>query len=405
MKITNRWMHCIAGVIILLFAGLIYAWSVLSGPIVSEFSNWSKGSISLTFTLAMSFFCLGGLAAGLVAGKIRERYIFLASALCFLCGFMIVSSMHTISALYIGFGILAGLGAGFSYNTVMGSVTKWFPDKKGLVSGILLMGFGIGAFIIGKIYVACLSHYTWRQEFKILGIIVFLIIFLGAWIVRKPTEQELKELGIEEKKKVVSEGTNFEAKQMVRKASFWLYFIWAVLLSAAALSLIAQASGIVTESAPELAAGTVATIVGLISIFNGVGRVIFGGLYDKLGQKKTMMLNNVFYLMSVVITMTGLGNSSLVLIIIGYILFGLSYGGVPPTNSAFIMDFFGIKSYPVNFSIINMNLLFASFGGTLAGSIYDKQGTYMSIFMIMFGAVMVATVCTFLIKRPEGAEK
>jgi OFA family oxalate/formate antiporter-like MFS transporter len=420
MNKNNRWIYAVAGVMVLLFAGLIYAWSVLSSPIATEFSDWSKSSLSLTFTMAMSFFCIGGLIAGLLAGKVKERYIFLASAVLFLIGFILVSTMQSIGSLYLGFGVLAGLGAGFSYNTVMGSVTKWFPDKKGLISGILLMGFGIGAFIIGKVYAAFLEAAGWRSEFRIMGIIVCIVIALGAFIVRKPVSEELIGLG-NAKSSSESSGTknpataatpeiakdsagivsnDFTTPQMVSKLSFWLYFIWAVLMSAAALALIAQASGIVVESAPELAAGTIATIVGLISVFNGIGRVIFGGLYDRLGQKKTMLLNNGLYLISVLITMAGLNTKSLPIVIIGYIFFGLSYGGVTPTNSAFIMDFFGVKNYPVNFSIINLNLLIASFGGTLAGAIYDKQGSYMSIFVIMLVAIALATACTVLIKRP-----
>ncbi|SFO38585.1 MFS transporter, OFA family, oxalate/formate antiporter [Pseudobutyrivibrio sp. JW11] len=400
MNKTNRWIYAIAGVIVLLFAGLIYAWSVLSSPIAAEFTSWSKGALSLTFTLAMSFFCIGGLVAGLVADKVKTRYIFIASAVLFLIGFELVSMISSIGMLYLGFGVLAGLGAGFSYNAVMGSVTKWFPDKKGLISGILLMGFGIGAFIIGKVYAALLSSFGWRAEFKALGIIVFAVILIGAFIVRKPTAEEQKVYAVEDKETKKNTSEDFTTLEMVSKVSFWLYFVYAILLSAAALALIAQASGIVTETAPALAAGSIATIVGLISVFNGIGRVIFGGLYDKLGQKKTMLLNCGLFLVSVLINIVAINSVSLPLVVIGFIFFGLSYGGVTPTNSAYIMDFYGVKNYPVNFSIINLNLLLASFGGTLAGMIYDMQGTYLSIFMIMIGAIVLATICTLLIKRP-----
>lgn len=401
---THRMKYVISGVLILLFAGLIYAWSVLSSPIASEFSDFSNGEISLTFTMAMSFFCLGGLIAGLLAGKIKEKLIFIFSALLFLAGFVLVSFMQSIGALYLGFGILAGLGAGFSYNTVMGSVTRWFPDKKGLISGILLMGFGIGAFIIGKIYTAFLPSVGWRKEFRFLGIIVFFVILLCGFLIRKPEPSEEANLKTGDKEQENTESHDFTTKEMVSKFSFWLYFIWTVLLSAAALALIAQAGGIVKEVSKNLSAGTIATVVGLISVFNGVGRVMFGGIYDRLGQKKTMLLNNVLYLTSVLITMAGLNGRSLSLIVLGFVFFGLSYGGVTPTNSAFIMDFFGQKNYPVNFSIINLNLLFASFGGTLAGMIYDKKGSYMSIFVIMIIAIALSTVSALLIRRPRAAE-
>lgn len=400
MKKTNRWLYAAWGVLILLFAGLIYAWSVLSAPIAAEYSDWSKGAMSLTFTMAMSFFCLGGLIAGLTAGRLGERVICSASALMFLSGFMLVSEMTSLVHLYIGFGVLAGLGAGFAYNTVMGSVTRWFPDKKGLISGILLMGFGIGAFVIGKAYAALLSSYSWRTEFKLLSVAVCLVILIGGLIIRKPSEEELSEYIKADSISKEKQGSDFTTPEMLKGTAFWLYFLYAILLSASALALVAQASGIVLESAPALTTGQIATIVGLISVSNGIGRVIFGGLYDRLGQRRTMLLNCVLYLLSVLINITALKAGSLPLVILGYVFFGLSYGGVTPTNSAFIMDFYGVKHYPVNFSIINLNLLLASFGGTAAGVIYDRQGSYMSIFLIMLAAIALAMGCALLIKRP-----
>jgi len=399
MKKTNRWIIATAGVVVLLFAGLIYAWSVLSSPIATEYSGWSKGALSLTFTLAMSFFCIGGLIAGILASKVRERYLLIISSLLLLGGFEMVSTLNSLPALYMGFGVLAGLGAGFSYNAVMGSITKWFPDRKGLISGILLMGFGIGAFLIGKVYASLLATYSWREEFKVMGFIVFAVILIGAFIIRRPKSEEIAEYEIEHGTEDAT-GADYTTLEMVKKGSFWLYFCYAILLSAAALALIAQASGIVLETDGDLSAGNIATIVGLISIFNGVGRVIFGGLYDKLGQKRTMLLNLGLYLVSVIINIIGLNIGSLAVIIIGFICFGLSYGGVTPTNSAFIMDFYGVKHYPVNFSIINLNLLIASFGGTIAGAIYDREGSFISIFMIMLAAIVLALVCALLIRRP-----
>ena len=399
MNKLNRWFYAIAGVLILLFSGLIYAWSVLSGPMAAEYPEWSKGSMSLSFTLAMSFFCIGGLLAGIMAGKVKEKVIFCLSSILFLSGFFLVSNMKTLMQLYLGFGVLAGLGAGFSYNTVMGSVTKWFPDRKGLISGILLMGFGMGAFIIGKLYTALNQTFSWRTEFSALGVMVFAVIFLCGMVIRKPKAEEISGYVTAFKGTDKKAGNDFTTKQVMADTSFWLFFVYAVLLSAAALALIAQARGIVTDTAPELSAGNIATIVGLISVFNGVGRVIFGGLYDRLGQRMTMILNCGLYFISVLVNLCGLKTGSLSLIILGFILFGLSYGGVPPTNSAFMMDFYGTKHYPVNFSIVNLNLLFASFGGTLAGVIYDRQGSYMTIFMIMMVAVVMAVVCTMLIKK------
>ena len=154
MKQLNRRVYAIVGVIVLLFAGLVYAWSVLSTPIAAEFTGWTKAQLSLTFTLVMILFCIGSLLCGLLAGKLSAKNAVRLGAVLFLAGFYIASRCQTPLTLYLGFGVLCGLGSGLSYNAVMSTMVKWFPDKPGLISGVLLMGFGGGSFLIGKLYQA-----------------------------------------------------------------------------------------------------------------------------------------------------------------------------------------------------------------------------------------------------------
>ncbi|HAD19275.1 MAG TPA: MFS transporter, partial [Lachnospiraceae bacterium] len=135
MKHLNRWVYVIVGVVTLLMAGLIYAWSVMSKTIGASY-DWSAASLSLTFTLVMLFFCVGSLLAGIFSKKIKPRIYLILSAVLFLAGFLTASGTgSSLVTLYLGFGALCGLGAGFAYNAVMGTVCAWFPDKQGLISG------------------------------------------------------------------------------------------------------------------------------------------------------------------------------------------------------------------------------------------------------------------------------
>lgn len=154
MKQLNRWVYAIVGVIVLLFAGLVYAWSVLSTPIGAEFTGWTKAQLSLTFTLVMILFCIGSLLCGLLAGRLSAKNAVRLGAVLFLAGFFIASRCQSPLTLYLGFGVLCGLGSGLSYNAVMSTMVRWFPDRPGLISGVLLMGFGGGSFLIGKLYQA-----------------------------------------------------------------------------------------------------------------------------------------------------------------------------------------------------------------------------------------------------------
>lgn len=403
MKNLNRWVYAAVGVVVLVFAGLIYAWSVLSVPIAAEFTEWTKTQLSLTFTIAMICFCLGGLAGGLLAGKVSVKINVWVSSVLLLIGFMVAAKAQTLMMLYLGFGVLGGFASGLAYNAVLSTMSKWFPDKQGLISGILLMGFGLGSFLIGKVYTALTPADIggWRVSFMVFAVILFVVLFAGAFFFEKPpADYKVSGAARAEKKGHAVEGIDVPAAVMLKRPSFWLYFAWAVLLSAAGLALIAQASGVVAEVAPGIAAGTAATIVGLISIFNGIGRVIFGGMFDKAGHRRTMMLINGCFAVSVLVVILGLTLKSLPVLVISFACFGMSYGGITPTNSAFVSAFYGSTYYPVNFSMINLNLIAASFGGTLAGALYDASGSYLSTFLVMIAAVVIGTCCCAMIKRP-----
>lgn len=405
MKNLNRWIYATVGVVVLLFAGLIYAWSVLVIPISQEFPEWSNTSLSLTFTICMTLFCLGGLIGGLVQKKINVKINVWVAAVLFLVGFFISSKAQSIVTLYIGYGILAGFASGLAYNSVMSTMSKWFPDKQGLISGILLMGFGFGSFIIGKVYQA----YTpaeiggWRTSFMIFGIILLIVLAIGGFFFVKPGDDFVVEANTSKKEKKSANketGIDVNSAQMVKRPSFWLYFVWTTLLGAAGLALISQASGIAGEVGKQIDASTIATVVGLISICNGIGRVIYGGMFDKIGRFKTMLTIVVVFFISALLLMVSFKTQNFAILVIGFMLCGASYGGITSTNSAFVNLFYGATHYPVNFPIVNLNLIIASFGSTIAGALYDSTGSYLSTIFLMLGAIALSFICTVSIKRP-----
>ena len=137
-----------------------------------------------------------------------------------------------------------------------------------------------------------------------------------------------------------------------------------------------------------------ATIVGLISICNALGRVLFGGMYDKYGRKVSMQLVNVLFIITSVVLILALSTRSIVVVIIGFVLGGLAYSGVTPTNSAFCRAYFGPAHYPVNFPLINSNLIFASFGSTISGALFDASGSYNATFFLIIGLAAAGILCS-----------
>ena len=407
MKHLNRWVYAIVGVIVLLFAGLVYAWSVLSTPIAAEFADWSKAQLSMTFTIVMIMFCIGSLLCGLLSGKLSAKMSVRIGAVLFLLGFFLASRTQSLAMLYIGFGVLCGLSSGLCYNAVMSTMVRWFPDRPGLISGVLLMGFGGGSFIIGKLYQAWtpVEIGGWRASFLVMGIIIFVVLAICSFFFVAPGADFVAPAAKNGKAAVRAAGREYKPLEMLKKPSFWLYYVWAIALSAAGLALISQASGVVWEASASQTAGAVATIVGLISICNALGRVLFGGMYDKYGRSLSMQLVNILFIITSGVLILALTAKSVVVVIIGFILGGLAYSGVTPTNSAFCRAYFGPANYPVNFSLINSNLIFASFGSTISGALFDASGSYNATFFLIIGLAVVGILCSLAISALDKKEK
>jgi len=386
----KRYLYALVGVIVMLFAGFVYAWSILSAPIAADFPEWSNAQLSLTFTICMAFFCLGGMAAGVLSKKIPVRLNVIFSAILFLIGFFLTSRANSLPLLYVSYGVLCGTASGFSYNSVMNVMPRWFPNQQGLISGVLLLGFGASSMIIGSVFTAVTPNTTgaWRQTLLILGILMAVVILIGSFFFQPPKEGEVPSV---QKSASRSEGLELTPAQMLCRVSFWLFFLWLVLLSAVGLVIIAQAKTVAQTAAPTMDAGTISFVVGLISVCNGLGRVIFGALFDRIGRKVTMFLVIVCFVIgtgAVWLSMSG----SAVLLVVGFVFTGLGYGGGPTMSASVTKRFYGEKNYPVNFSIMNINLLVASFASTAAGAILDSSGSFTTIFILLFVLLAVAFV-------------
>lgn len=401
----NRWIYAAVGVIMLLLAGLVYAWSVLSVPLGAYFTQWSKARLSLTFTICMMSFCIGCMAGGMAAGKIKVRFRVWISGVLFLLGFTLAGRANSPAALYLGYGGFCGFASGFVYNAVLSTMSAWFPDKQGLISGILLMGFGISSFLVGKVYQAFTPSgegiEAWRTSFFVFGILLMAVLAVCGFFFDKPETEDLKaqNVVIPEKKEGGKKGLDLDTGQMVKRPSFWLFFLWTIAIGGAGMALISQADGIAREVGPQVDAGTIATVVGLISIFNGLGRVFFGYLFDRKGRKATMSMVGICFSLSSLILAGAVGLKAFPLIIAGFICCGFSYGGLNPSISAFVNASYGASHYPMNFSVMNLNLLIASFGGTIAGMLFDASGSYMTTLFYMIGSGAVSLAFTLMIRR------
>ncbi|NLD11653.1 MAG: OFA family MFS transporter [Clostridiales bacterium] len=386
----KRWLYLAVGTVLLIFCGLIYGWSLFKAPFGEIYTEWSLSQLSMTFTISMIFFCLGGFVAGKMSAKIKPNKIIMMSAVLLLVGFVGVSRMDpanssmSLPMLYVFYGVFAGTGVGFSYNGVISSMNKWFPDKQGLAPGIMMMGFGLGALILGSIATSLIAAKGILTTFMILGIMIFVVLMIGSFFIKNP---EVTETAASEKTEAPAV-PSMTTGEMLKSFSFWIFFIWCVVANAAGLMVIGNAASIaVLFGAPA--------IVGMVvSVCNGAGRVIIGAIFDKIGRKMTMLINVIILLAAGIVLVLGAKTAAVAIVIIGLVCTGLTYGGNPTITSAFISKQYGPENFPVNFSIANFSLIPAAIVGPMVASslITAANGSYITTFMAMVGCGVVALI-------------
>lgn len=394
----SRWLYLLLGFVLLLLLGLIYAWSVFVAPLEQEF-GWSRSETSMAFSICMSMFCVGGLVTGFLSKRVSLKIPVLICAGLIFIGFFMASRINTLSGLYISYGVLVGTGVGMAYNALLSMLLKWFPDKQGFASGLLLMGFGFGGMVLGTVCTELIMQIGWRTTFAGIGIIFAIIVFLGALLVKAPPANMIFPKNESKKKAEQEEGLDISGIQMVKRPAFIMFFFWASILSAAGLMLIGHATPLALGLGVPVA--TAAVLAGIISVLNGLGRVIMGVGFDMLGRKTVMRMVSCGFIISPLILLFAIQTGNIVLLTLGFALTGLSYGGIMPTNTGVISNFYGMKNYSINFSILNINIIVASFSGPyLAGVMQTATNSYVGMTIVMIAFGIVAFVLSSLIKKP-----
>lgn len=391
MKKNSRWIKLMVGCVTLFAAGVIYAWSVLSGPFKTAFPAWSVSQLQLTFTLTLCTFCLGGLVSGLLAKRFSIKLRMLFAAVLILGGFTVTGTMNgSILLLYLGYGIMAGFGIGIVYNAVIAATNAWFPDKKGIATGALMMSFGFSALFFSKVSQKMFDTVSigWRNTYLTLGAVIGGVILMAAFLVKAPEGM---------KKAVQASENDVSTKEMLKRASFWKLFAFFTLLAAVGSTAIGFGKNyFVSVGLKENAAVTVA---GLLSIFNGFGRLFSGFFYDKAGLRKTQYVTSLVAITSPLLALLAVVFLSPVLGVIGLMLCAFSYGFSPTVSAAMVGGFYGMKHYHLNFPVLNLVLIPASFASTLAGKLFEISGGYLSTFILLTCMSVIGLIVNLSIKK------
>ena len=400
--LSRRWTYLAVGIVGMLFAGVLYAWSILKSPLAAEF-GWGTSQLALNFTLAMSFFCIGGLVGAQLAKRAGHRVALAAAGVLSALGFGLTATLSgsSVAMLYLTYGVLAGLGIGIAYNVLISTVSAWFPDKKGLCSGCLMMGFGASALVLGNAADAMFqSALGWRTTYVVVGVAICLVLAAAGLLLKKPGADQV----FPQTKAVKAAGTEtFEARdyttrEMLRRPPFWMAFFCISFLAAVGSSVISFAKDLaLSVSAPEALA---VTLVGVLSVCNGLGRILTGGVFDAIGRRKTMLCANVLTICAAGVTLLAVNIGSLPLCIAGLCLTGMSYGACPTVMTAFTASFYGMKYLSTNVAIMTFTVMVGSLIAMVSNKVLEVTGGYPATFMMLLALTFAALVLNVLIKKP-----
>jgi OFA family oxalate/formate antiporter-like MFS transporter len=390
------------GVIAMLFAGVLYAWSILKSPLATEF-GWGQSELALNFTLAMTFFCIGGLLGAQISRRLGHRIALISAGILSMAGFILTAILNNASVvlLYVTYGVLAGVGIGIAYNVVIATVSAWFPDKKGLCSGCLMMGFGASALVLGNAADAMFkTSFGWRATYIALGVAIFAVLLIAGIILKKPNTSYVfpkanakKSVGSDSSEKI-----DFTSKQMLARPSFWMAFICISFLAAVGSSVISFAKDLaLSVKAPEALA---VSLVGILSVCNGLGRIITGAVFDVIGCRRTMLCANALTIGAAAVTLTAVSVNSLPLCIIGVCLTGMSYGACPTITSAFTSTFFGMKHFSNNMALMTFTVMVGSFVATASNKVLEATGGYTATFIMLLALTFAALILNIFIRKP-----
>ncbi len=397
-----RWTLLIFGTVCLLFAGIIYGWSILKGSFAEEF-GWSAGDLATNYTITISLFCIGCIAGGFMMKKFSPRFPVISGGILVFAGFFLTSRLKggSVVSLFLTYGVLAGLGIGMAYNAILATLGAWFPDKKGFASGCLMMGFGASTLILGNIAGSLMvkPSFGWRKVFLILAVCTGVLLVIMGLLIRLPgPEDHLPAPDGTSSRKEDFETVDMTTGQMLTRPSFWKFFAAMVLLGAGGSSVISFARDF--SISVGTTAATAGLFVGILSIFNGFGRIIAGSVFDRFGRKACMVYVGAVTLASNLLCLGAALTGSVMLCLLGYCAIGLSYGGNTNVVSVFITAFYGNKYYAQNLSLGLLTIMPASILAKFSTTLLTVTGAYVIPFAVLTCYAAAAMALNLGNRRP-----
>ena len=401
-NVTNRWIIAIAGIVMQVALGAVYAWSVFRVPLAEAYGQGtSVSAVNTTFSIAILSLGFAAFFGGLWMGRSGPRIVALTAGVLYGAGIFLASfASPGLFILYLTYGLMAGIGIGLGYIVPLATLIKWFPDRRGFITGLAVAGFGAGALLTAPIAKILVQSVGLFPTFRILGILYFIMVVGAALFMKNPPEGWKPE-GWEPDTTERSDrsGVDFELGGALK--TWQWYTLWAMLFLnvSAGIAIIAEADPIAQEIA-GVGPASAAILVSLISVGNGVGRFLWAWLSDTIGRKWVFL--TMYLLQAVLFILLPIVGTSFFLLAAICIVIVSCYGGGFGTMPAFNADYFG----PANVGKIYGLMITAwGFGGVLGpiliSRIIDTTGSYTAAFYIIAGILLVSSILPFIVRPPK----
>ena len=396
------WLVTFSGTGVNLALGILYSWSIIAAYLRDE-RGWSALDAQLPYMIACGVFALLMVPGGRIQDSIGPKKVIMAAA--FFAGLGLIGSgfMISLGGLSLFFGLLFGTAMGLGYSSATPPAIKWFgPEKRGLVAGTVVSGFGLASVYAAPLTNSLLKNYGVETTFFILGTGFFIIITMLAQLITNPPANyiSVNNASTTSAEHLVNEDKcrkeNFEWHEMIKTPQFYLLWLIFCFGSLAGLMIIGQLSSIVTEQS-GLALGFI--LVAILAVFNASGRIIGGIMFDKLGRTPVLVI--IFAAQAVNFLLFGT-YSNLPALIMGTMVAGFCFGACLAIFPSVTAMLYGVKNLGVNYGLVFTSWGAGGvFGGLIGGMVRDATGSYTAAFLAASALCFISIFLALLIKTPE----